>query len=534
MNRQLLQNVIGYVESLTQDRAEQPDSALLAQYLNSQDNQAFATLIRRHGPMVWGLCRKLSSTDADAEDAFQATFLALVRGARQLREGDRLPAWLHGVAYRISMKVRRSAARRRHHETTAAPPEAVMPTSESAWGDLLAAVHEEVQRLPGKLKTAFVLCELEGVRQHDAANQLGLKLNTLTARLSRARQRLIENLSRRGIAPATAIGAIATSTATGSVPMTLAAKVATFAHSVESISPHVLTLAQGALVMSIRIKWIAAVLLVAGSMTVGKLAIDANAQIPNPGASGGGSFGPPGAAPAPLAAPPETTAKWSFPSAPQVRTHWEYKVQNIPVVNTASASAEMTKLGEEGWEYCELIAGNSLNPVMIFKRQKRVAIAGGSGMMGAGGGSMSGPGAVFGAAGGIPDGSGDSGSGPGGRGGAGRVGAGGPGGAGRGAGGTPAPMPLSNAEAKEPTAQVLMLKYAQAQDMQATLSVLLNARSVDRTPGSAPISVTTGNRVKIASDARTNSLIVIADDETLKMVKELIEKLDVLPPTRGK
>ena len=147
---------------------------------------------------------------------------------------------------------------------------------------------------------------------------------------------------------------------------------------------------------------------------------------------------------------------------------------------------------------------------------------------------MSGPGAVFGAAGGIPDGSGDSGSGPGGRGGAGRVGAGGPGGAGRGAGGTPAPMPLSNAEAKEPTAQVLMLKYAQAQDMQATLSVLLNARSVDRTPGSAPISVTTGNRVKIASDARTNSLIVIADDETLKMVKELIEKLDVLPPTRGK
>ena len=533
VNRQLLQNVLGYVESLTQDRAEQPDAALLAQYLDSHDNQAFATLIRRHGPMVWGLCRKLSSTDADAEDAFQATFLALVRGARQLREGDRLPAWLHGVAYRISMKVRRSAARRRHHETTAAPAEAVIPTSESAWGDLLAAVHEEVQRLPGTLRTAFVLCELEGVRQHDAANQLGLKLNTLTARLSRARQRLIENLSRRGIAPATAIGAIATSTATGSVPMTLAAKVATFAHSVESISPHVLTLAQGALVMSIRIKWIAAVLLVAGSMTVGKLAIDANAQIPNPNVPVAGSSGPPGVGTAPLAAPTGQTAVWNFPNTPQ-SMHWEYKVQTIHVDDNVGSSAEMTKLGEQGWEFCESISKAGTPPTMIFKRQKRVAIAGGSGMMGAGGGSMSGPGAVFGAAGGIPDGSGDSGPGPGGRGGAGRVGAGGPGGAGRGAGGTPAPMPLSNAEAKEPTAQVLMLKYAQAQDMQATLSVLLNARSVDRTPGSAPISVTTGNRVKIASDARTNSLIVIADDETLKMVKELIEKLDVLPPTRGK
>ena len=538
MNRQLLQNVLGYVESLTQDRAEQPDSLLLAQYLDSHDNQAFATLIRRHGPMVWGLCSKLSSTDADAEDAFQATFLALVRGARQLREGDRLPAWLHGVAYRISMKVRRSAARRRHHETTAAPPEAVMPTSESAWGDLLAAVHEEVQRLPGTLRTAFVLCELEGVRQHDAANQLGLKLNTLTARLSRARQRLIENLSRRGIAPATAIGAIATSTATGSVPITLAAKVATFAQSVESISPHVLTLAQGALVMSIRIKWIAAVLLVAGSMTVGKLAIDANAQIPNPNVPVAGSSGPPGVGAAPLAAPPATTAKWNFPNTPQ-SMHWEYKVQTIHVDDNVGSSAEMTKLGEQGWEFCESISKAGTPPTMIFKRQKRVAIAGGSGMMGMGSGGSMGPGGE--SSGGMPGGSGSFGEG--GRGGAGRVATGGLAGVGNGptGGGTPAPMPL-NAEAKEPTVQVFVLRNAQAQDMHTTLSVLLNARSVDTASGaamgagSALVSVTSGNRVKIASDARTNSLIVIADDATLKMVKELVEKLDVpgAPPPRIK
>ena len=527
MNRQLLQNVLGYVESLTQDRAEQPDSLLLAQYLDSHDNQAFATLIRRHGPMVWGLCRKLSSTDADAEDAFQATFLALVRGARQLREGDRLPAWLHGVAYRISMKVRRSAARRRHHETTAAPTEAVMPTSESAWGDLLAAVHEEVQRLPGTLRTAFVLCELEGVRQHDAANQLGLKLNTLTARLSRARQRLIENLSRRGIAPATAIGAIATSTATGSVPMTLAAKVATFAHSVESISPHVLTLAQGALVMSIRIKWIAAVLLVAGSMTAGKLAIDANAQAPNTGvpvagipfAQGGG--GPPPAV-APLAAPGQVRL-WNFPNTPQ-STHWEYKVQTIHVDDNVGSSAEMTKLGEQGWEFCESISKAGTPPTMIFKRQKRVAIAGGKGMTGedagSGGESGTGSGPMM----------------PGGSGSATGRGAGGLGFAGMSAGGgvgTLAPMPL-NREAKEPTVQVFVLRNAQAQDMQTTLSTLLNVRNEPTGFGGAP--VTTGNRVKIASDARTNSLIVIADDATLKLVKELIEKVDVpgAPPPRIK
>lgn len=534
MNRQLLQNVLGYVESLTQDRAEQPDAALLAQYLDSHDNQAFATLIRRHGPMVWGLCRKLSSTDADAEDAFQATFLALVRGARQLREGDRLPAWLHGVAYRISMKVRRSAARRRHHETTAAPAEAVIPTSESAWGDLLAAVHEEVQRLPGTLRTAFVLCELEGVRQHDAANQLGLKLNTLTARLSRARQRLIENLSRRGIAPTTAIGAIATSTATGSVPITLAAKVATFAHSVESISPHVLTLAQGALVMSIRIKWIAAVLLVAGSMTAGKLAIDANAQAPNTGVPVAGSSGPPGVGTAPLAAPPATTAKWNFPNTPQ-SMHWEYKVQTIHVDDNVGSSAEMTKLGEQGWEFCESISKAGTPPTMIFKRQKRVAIAAGKGMTGEDAGSGGEGGMGSGPAGGMMP--GGSGSAPGrGAGGLGRAGMSAGGG-----GGTLAPMPL-NREAKEPTVQVFVLRNAQAQDMHTTLSVLLNARSVDTASGaamgagSALVSVTSGNRVKIASDARTNSLIVIADDATLKMVKELVEKLDVpgTPPPRIK
>src|SRR5688572_19124816 len=186
-----------------------PDPDLVRRFAADRDPAAFAVLVRRHGPLVWGVCRNLLPADADAEDAFQATFLALVRSAGSVRQTQTLGPWLHGVAYRVAMKVRRAAARRRQREQVAAVPEPDHPVPDAAWDELQAAVHEEVCRLPEKLRLPFVLCGLQGRPQKDAAKLLGWKVGTLSGRLTLARQRLLDRLARRGVPVGVAAGATA-------------------------------------------------------------------------------------------------------------------------------------------------------------------------------------------------------------------------------------------------------------------------------------------------------------------------------------
>src|SRR5437762_599798 len=131
------------------------DPDLLRRFAAERDQAAFAVLVRRHGPLVWGVCRNLLPSDADAEDAFQATFLALVRSAGTIRQTEALGGWLHGVAYRVAMKARRTAARRKKREIIAAVAEPDTPIPDAAWDDLQVAVHEEVCRLPEKLRLPF-------------------------------------------------------------------------------------------------------------------------------------------------------------------------------------------------------------------------------------------------------------------------------------------------------------------------------------------------------------------------------------------
>ncbi len=210
MNRRLVQTVldfagkppIGTVGGLG-------DEELLRQFLATRDQGAFAEIVRRHGPMVWAVCRQLLPNHADAEDAFQATFLAFVQSAKSIRNTGTLGAWLHGVAVRVATKLKRSAVRRRQREERVATPEATQSLPDSKWNELHAIIHDEVQRLPASMRTAFVLCELQGVQPAEAAKQLHCKPSTLAVRLSKARQRLLDRLARRDIAPAVAVGLVA-------------------------------------------------------------------------------------------------------------------------------------------------------------------------------------------------------------------------------------------------------------------------------------------------------------------------------------
>jgi RNA polymerase sigma factor (sigma-70 family) len=181
--------------------ATSEDGQLLRQFAESRDEDAFAVLVWRHGPMVLGVCRRVLRHTQDAEDAFQASFLVLARKAGAIKRPGLLGNWLYGVAYRTSLKVRTETARRRSHETTAGnfPVEAAAP--DSAPDDLGRLLDEEIRRLPEKYRRPFLLCYLEGQTNEEAARLLGCPKGTVLSRLAWARQRLRSRLTRRGVTP---------------------------------------------------------------------------------------------------------------------------------------------------------------------------------------------------------------------------------------------------------------------------------------------------------------------------------------------
>jgi RNA polymerase sigma factor (sigma-70 family) len=185
------------------------DGELLHAFARRRDEDAFAALVRRHGPMVLGVCRRVLHHRQDAEDAFQATFLILARKAAALRDRTALAAWLYGSAYRMALSVRRAAARRRVHEgrITARVPQD--PAAALSWGEVQGLLEEEIQRLPEKYRMAFVLCCMEGVERAEAARRLGLKPGTLSSRLDQAKKQLCRRLASRGVTLAAVLAASA-------------------------------------------------------------------------------------------------------------------------------------------------------------------------------------------------------------------------------------------------------------------------------------------------------------------------------------
>jgi len=202
----------------------EPDERLLTRFLATRDEAAFSALVRRHGPMVLGVCRRLLRHQQDAEDCFQATFIILARRASAVVKRASLGSWLYGVAYRTALQARCVNARRQtlEKQVDQMPHPTVAPEELQDWRTLL---DEELNRLPEKYKAAVVLCDLEDRPRKDAAHLLGIPEGTLSSRLATARKLLAGRLSARGvtISAVTLTTALSGSAASATVPAPLVA-----------------------------------------------------------------------------------------------------------------------------------------------------------------------------------------------------------------------------------------------------------------------------------------------------------------------
>jgi RNA polymerase sigma factor (sigma-70 family) len=177
-----------------------PDPDLLSRFTCGQDETAFEALVRRHGPLVLGVCRRVLGNLHDAEDAFQATFLVLAKKAASIARTAALPCWLYQVAYRMALKAKGQAAARQKHEQHAAGRQADDPLAEITGRELLSVLDEELQTLPERHRGPLVLCYLEGLTCEEAARRLGCSPRTLKRWLDQARRCLGRRLARRGLA----------------------------------------------------------------------------------------------------------------------------------------------------------------------------------------------------------------------------------------------------------------------------------------------------------------------------------------------
>ncbi len=180
------------------------DGQLLERYRTRRDEAAFEALVDLHGPMVLGLCRRMLRDPRDIEDAFQATFLVLVRKAPAIRDGNLLSNWLYGVAYRVARRARTQTLRRRGHEAAVAALELAARPESSEGPEIDPVLDQELNRLPERYRAPLILCYLRGRTHDQAAEELRCPVGTVRSRLARGRDLLKKRLTRRGFAPTAA------------------------------------------------------------------------------------------------------------------------------------------------------------------------------------------------------------------------------------------------------------------------------------------------------------------------------------------
>jgi RNA polymerase sigma factor (sigma-70 family) len=210
---------------LLREGAEQTDGQLLEAFVGRRDARALEALVRRHAPMVWGICRRTLANHHDAEDAFQATFLVLFRRAASIRTRDLLANWLYGVALKTARKARQMAGKRsvREQQMSPMPEPPAVESRDCAFGaEQLRLLDEELSRLPEKYRVAIVLCDLEGRSRPEAARQLRKPEGTVASRLARGRAMLARRLTRRGLdVSASSAAAVWSQQASGALPEAL-------------------------------------------------------------------------------------------------------------------------------------------------------------------------------------------------------------------------------------------------------------------------------------------------------------------------
>jgi RNA polymerase sigma factor (sigma-70 family) len=185
---------------LRSDGAGLTDGELLECFVTGRDESAFAALVRRHAAMVWGVCRRILPCHHDAEDAFQATFLVLVRKAASVTPRHMVANWLYGVAHQTALNARASAARKRARERQVTEMSEPASPEQDLWLDLQPLLDQELSRLPARYRSAIVLCDLEGKTRKEAATQFGVPEGTLSGWLTRGRAMLARRLARHGLA----------------------------------------------------------------------------------------------------------------------------------------------------------------------------------------------------------------------------------------------------------------------------------------------------------------------------------------------
>jgi RNA polymerase sigma factor (sigma-70 family) len=307
-----LSDLLGHIRHLVGGQAagEPTDGQLLERFAARHDADAFALLMRRHAGLVWGVCRRILGHVQDAEDVFQATFLALVRQAGSVARGESVGGWLYRVAYRIAMKAKHDAARRAAGESRAEPPQTPGPDADVAWAELRLVLDEELNRLPEKYRSPFVLCCLLGRTQTEAARELGWTKGTVSGRLARARDVLRQRLTRRGLTLAAGlVGSVLSVQASAETPRALAEATlkallpSALGGAAGMVSARVAELARGGLQTMFAAKMRIVALVLALSVLAGGMGV-----LTRPAASGT----PPGAKPAEGPRQPEADA----PKAP--------------------------------------------------------------------------------------------------------------------------------------------------------------------------------------------------------------------------
>ena len=267
------------------------DGQLLERYLARGDETAFEALVDRHGPMVLGLCRRMLRDPRDIEDAFQGTFLVLVRTGRAIRERNLVSTWLYRVAYRVARQVRSQAFRLRSCEVLDIAREAAVIPEVTDLHEIGPVLDQQLQRLPEKYRSPLVLCYLEGRTHEQAAALLRCPVGTVRSRLARGRELLKKRLTRRGFGPMTAIlGAhrgLPSRLLTETVPPSLVSatvKMALGTGSVRAVqssaaSLSVLALTQGVFTTMrfAHLKWIGPALMATSLLTAGAVAVSGGA-----------------------------------------------------------------------------------------------------------------------------------------------------------------------------------------------------------------------------------------------------------------